>query len=115
LSADHALDGEMNFSLVDGVTDNAGFEIDGDEVKTSESLARSDNGTYSLVVVASDGEYSVESTVTVVVNIPAPVTPEPPSSGGGGGCTVGAPGQSDGSLPLLMLGLALMWIRRRII
>jgi MYXO-CTERM domain-containing protein len=28
---------------------------------------------------------------------------------------VGAPGQSDGSLPLLMLGLALMWIRRRMI
>ena len=115
LSANHALDGEVNFSLVDGVTDNAGFEIDGDEVKTSESLARSDNGTYSLVVVASDGEYSVERTVTVVVNIPALVTPEPPSSGGGGGCTVGAPGQSDGSLPLLMLGLALMWIRRRMI
>jgi hypothetical protein len=115
LSADHALDGEVSFSLVDGVSDNAGFEIDGDEVKTSESLARSDNGTYSLVVVASDGEYSVESTIAVVVNIPALVTPEPPSSGGGGGCTVGAPGQSDGSLPLLMLGLALMWVRRRII
>ena len=115
LSADHALGESVTFTLSEGVADNADFGIDGASVTTQKSLSRSDNGTYSLSVVASDGDFSIESTVTVTVNIPAPVAATPPSSGGGGGCTVASPGQSDGSLPLLVLALSLMLVRRRFV
>ena len=113
LAADHARDADVTFTLVDGAGDNADFDVDGDKIITRGSLARTDNGTYSLSVVASDGTYSVESTVSVTVNIAAVVTPAPPSSGGGG-CTVGQPGNSDSTLPMLLLGIALLVMRRRV-
>ena len=113
LSADHALGADVTFTLVDGAGDNADFDVDGDKIITRGSLARTDNGTYSLSVVASDGTYSVEGTVSVTVNIAAVVTPAPPSSGGGGGCTVGQPGNSDSTFPMILLGMALLMIRRR--
>ena len=112
LAADHALGADVTFTLVDGAGDNADFDIDGDTIITRGSLARSDNGTYSLSVVASDGAYSVESTVSVTVSIAAVVVPAPPSSGGGG-CTVGQPGNSDSSFPMILLGMALLMLRRR--
>ncbi|HAG72235.1 MAG TPA: hypothetical protein DCL66_08540 [Gammaproteobacteria bacterium] len=114
LAADHARDADVTFTLVDGAGDNADFDVDGDKIITRGSLARTNNGTYSLSVVASDGTYSVESTVSVTVNIAAVVTPAPPSSGGGGGCTVGQPGNSDSTFPMILLGMALLIMRRRL-
>ena len=113
LSADHALGADVTFTLADGAGDNAEFDIDGDTIITRGSLARSDNGTYSLSVMASDGTYSVESTVSMTVNIAAVITPTSPSSGGGG-CTVGTSGNGDSTLPMLLLGMVLMFFRRRI-
>lgn len=116
LATDHALGEEVTFTLVAADIENA-VKIQGDRVVLLQSLTRSDNGTYNITVSASDGSYSVENTVSVTVDIPEqPVVnpPTPPASSGGGGCTVGPVGYSDSTFPMIILGLALMAIRRRI-
>ena len=73
--------------------------------------------TLTFEVTVTDGKDSVVSSVDVTVNdIPPPPTPVPPTpqaSSGGGGCTVASDGSSDASMPVMLLLVGLLLVRRR--
>ena len=87
-----------------------------------------EDGEYSMQVDVEHRDYHVDGAplnnfhnVALVVDTtppptttptPTPTPPTPPSSGGG--CTVGETGSSDSTLPMLLLGMALLVIRRRV-
>ena len=94
------------------------FTPEGNGIYVATVTAGKTSGDATITVNLDDGSASVvieSSSIKLVTPAPAP-TPVPPSTsgGGGGGCTVGQPGNSDSTFPVLLLGMALLMLRRRL-
>ena len=91
------------------------FTPEGNGIYVATVTAGKTSGDATITVNLDDGSASVvieSSSIKLVAPAPAP-TPVPPSTSGGG-CTVGQPGNSDSTFPVLLLGMGLLMLRRRL-
>jgi len=92
------------------------FTPEGNGIYVATVTAGKTSGDATITVNLDDGSASVvieSSSIKLVTPAPAP-TPVSPSTSGGGGCTVGQPGNSDSTFPVLLLGMGLLMLRRRL-
>lgn len=85
------------------ITANSGFE-DSTVKFTAASLSAGYTFEGADVVISEESD-----------SIVPPTTIPTPSSGGGGGCTVGTAGNGDSSLPLILLAMGLVFVRRAMV